>query len=147
MPSKYVLTSVQLSALKRDQVKSLAILGFTTLLTLASFATVRKNTPNKTLADSTSNDEDGFEDIVKPPTLTDLQGWMNPKMTGGLEDEARHIFAGIKLAVGNWKNRYHWWHTPAYVVVALQAVMFGLAIAPLLVNVGAPRFLLSCETK
>jgi len=76
-----------------------------------------------------------------------LQGWMSAKMTGGLEDEARHIFAGIKQAVGDWKKRYHWWHTPAYVVVTLQAVMFGLAIAPLLVNVGTPRFLLSCETK
>lgn len=133
-----------MSALKRDQVKSLAVLGFTTLVTIASFAIVRKDAEHKKLEE---NSHDKSEQEIKPPTLSELQGWTSAKMTGGLEDEARHIFAGIKLAVGHWKKRYHWWHTPAYVVVALQAVMFGLAIAPLLVNVGAPRFLLSCETK
>lgn len=64
-----------------------------------------------------------------------------------MEDDARHIFYGIKQAVEEWHKRYHWWNAPAYIVVALQAVMFALAIAPLLVNVGAPRFLLSCHVK
>ena len=75
-----------------------------------------------------------------PPTLSELQSWTDPRS----EPEAKQHFAQIRAAVEDWRERSHWWHLPAVFVASCQIIMFGLAVAPLLTTLGAPRFIFSC---
>ncbi len=73
--------------------------------------------------------------------LQDLQSWTDDTD----KDEDRRKFSVLKRRAEEWQKRYHWWHLPAFVIAAAQAVMFALAIAPLFVEDGIPKFLLSCN--
>jgi hypothetical protein len=53
-------------------------------------------------------------------------------------------FSRIRKAVGQYKERWHWWHVPAIFIAAGQGVIFGFAIEPLLKAGGIPKFIFAC---
>lgn len=73
-------------------------------------------------------------------TLEELQQWTKPKPPHRYMRE----FARIRKQVDEYGERWHWWHVPAALIAACQAVIFALAVEPLLKAGGIPRFIFAC---
>lgn len=73
--------------------------------------------------------------------LQELQEWTNENPP----HRYMRDFGRIRKAVGDYVDRYHWWHVPAIFIAASQAVIFGLAIEPLLKAAGIPKFIFACS--
>lgn len=77
----------------------------------------------------------------------DLQSW-----TGGdaakatnTESPEKDAFVRLKQQVEDWEARWHWWGIPALFIAFGQCAMFGVAVAPLLTNLGVSRFMFDCN--
>ncbi|RDW63316.1 hypothetical protein BP6252_10861 [Coleophoma cylindrospora] len=131
------LPTKSMSAIPGRQKLSLATFGLAALAVIASYATKKDR-----------KDDDPNTAEIPAPSLEELREWSTPRKYGAVHsgmEEAKHSFSLIHSAVSDWESRWHWWHLPAILVTAAQIVMFVLAIAPLLVDVGAPRFLFACN--
>ena len=78
-------------------------------------------------------------------SLPELQRWTRL----GSPEAYMKDFAKIReRAMGDWRQRWHWWHVPAILIAAGQGVIFGVAVEPLFKAPGIPRFLFGCaDTK
>jgi hypothetical protein len=81
------------------------------------------------------------DDENPKPTLQELQEWTSEKPP----HRYMRDFAGIREAVRGYEDRWHWWHIPAIFIAASQAVIFGLAVEPLLKAAGIPKFIFACS--
>jgi hypothetical protein len=75
-------------------------------------------------------------------TLEILKGWTRP---GATQAHMRNFAEIATRATAGFRKRRHFWHIPAIIIAAAQAVMFAFAIGPLFSQQGIPKFLLSCQ--
>lgn len=53
----------------------------------------------------------------------------------------------FRKAAYRHQERWHLWHFPAFLIAAIQVVLFAKIVNPLFYGLGLPRFLLSCYEK
>lgn len=113
--------------IKRGRALELATFGLAAVAAICAFGTI-----------TTASSPD---DIERERQRKELRSWTDDTD----QAEPKQRFVALRHQVQNWKERWHWWHIPALLIAAAQAVMFVLAILPLFAYRGTPKFLLSCE--
>ncbi|KAK2762617.1 hypothetical protein FQN54_000790 [Arachnomyces sp. PD_36] len=114
-----------MSAVKPSNVHNLALFGIASLALIGRLGNI---------------DKDGT--AARKEDLEDLQEWTRDPQ----DDVVKAKFWGIKDLVGRWEKRWHCWHLPAFLVGAVQVVMFVIVIGPLFLSPGVPKFILGCTS-
>ena len=112
----------QLSCVRRKQVLELSTLD---------------KDPLDTISDLGDRDPTAAQEEKKLDQLREWTQEVPPK-------KYMRDFARIRKAVGQYQERWHWWHVPAIFIAAGQGIVFGFAIEPLLKAGGIPKFIFAC---